>query len=424
MTNFLLSPASRPSFRTLLSIGVATAFLASPVSAQPWAETFGGPGADLAYDIAAAADGGAFAGGLTNTDLLVDGYVVKTDADGQLLWQRSLSLSPKAETFYSILPTDDGGAVIAGSVDDAASPDYRPWLLALDAHGEILWSSEESFTADVHVDSAIVRAARLTDGRYVLAGGANTMVNPEDPWVLLATADGTFESFDRFETLGTPGFGVATYINNLAATPDGGFVATGTVSGGLGTAFLWKFDAHAQPEWSRLYQDAFFREGFSLRAITDGYVITGCDLPNCNNATIIRTDAGGAVQWTTVLDDPDGRRSFGRDVVARANGELVLLQTLDGGAGSRVIDTELITLSAAGERLTTDPLVVGQVSTAGYRLAQGDDRLWVGGYAGDSTAANDFDLLVAVAQDQAFGSLIFSSDFESGDLAGWSSHSD
>lgn len=315
--------------------------------------------------------------------------------------------------------------MVAGSAAFPDTPDYRPWLLALDAHGNTLWSSEDTFTAGLDVDSAIVRAIRLADSRYALAGGANTMTNPEDPWVLLTNSTGHLQSFTRFETLGTPGFGVATYINNLTATDEGGFVATGNVSGGLGLAFLWKFDAHGNPEWDRLYQDEFFREGFSLRPLADGYAITGCDLPNCNHATVVRTDTTGAVLWTTVLDDPNGRRSFGRDLVALPSGELLLLQTLDAAAGSRVIETELVTLSATGERLGTESLVVGQVTTAGYRLSRTDEgELWVGGYAGDTSNPNAIDLLILLPQEQGFGTLIFTSGFESGYLGGWLAHSD
>ena len=347
------------------------------------------------------ADGGAIAVGLTSTDLFVDGYVVKTDADGTLLWERTLTLSPLPEIFFSALPTPSGGAVVAGAADDPSSPNYRPWLLELDADGNTLWSSEDSYTVDLPVDSGIVRAARLLDGRIAVAGGANSFTNPEDPWVLIVDSDGVQQSFAQYETLGEPGFGVATYVNNLAPTADGGFVATGYVSGGLGFAFLWKFDAAGQPEWDRLYQAEFFRESYSVRQLASGdYLLTGCDLPNCNDLVVARVDALVEPEWIEIFADPFGRYGFGRDVAERASGDLVAVQTLVGAIAGLQLDTELLELSADGSLLAVTPLEVGTVTTAGYRLEltpTGD--LWAAGYANDTTDPQAIDGFVALLEE-------------------------
>lgn len=395
---------------------------AMPIAAQQWAQTFGGPGADLGYDVTPSADGGAIAVGLTNTDLLIDGFVVKTDSEGALIWQRSLSLSPLAETFYSVLPTPSGGAIIAGSAEEPGNPNYRPWLLELDTNGETVWSSEDDFTSDLPVDSAIVRAVRLNDGRLALTGGANTFTNPEDPWVLIVDSDGTQVSFEQFQTLATPGFGVATYINGLEATADGGFIATGTVSGGLGFAFLWKFDAQGQPEWDRLYQQDAFREGYAVRQLSDGgYLATGCALPNCNNTAVLRTDATGLTSWFQVLDDPNDRRSFGRDILELPNNDLQLLQNLDSVVGSSVFSTELVTLSPNGQVDEIVGLEVGSNSTAGYSLSRSSvGDLWVAGYSNDTTDPVQIDLFVSLAErGTGPAAMVFSDGFELGHTAAW-----
>ncbi|MEM9599160.1 MAG: hypothetical protein AAGD06_33135, partial [Acidobacteriota bacterium] len=310
----------------------------------------------------------------------------------------------------------------AGSADDPDQPNYRPWLLELDAAGNTVWSSEDAYTADLPVDSGLIRAVRLGDGRYAVIGGANSMTNPEQPWVLITDAVGDQVSFQQFGTLGTPGFGVATYVNNLEATADGGFIATGTVSGGLGFAYLWKFDAQGQPEWDRLYGADGFREGFSVRQLADGgYLATGCDLPNCNNTVVLRTDAAGAVTWRRLLDDPADRRSFGRDVLELPGGDLLLLQTLDAAAGSRVIETELLTLTAGGQTIVVEPIQVGEVTTAGYRLSRsGTGDLWLGGYANDTPDPVAIDLMMVLLEDSGRDAMIFQDGFEGGDWVRWS----
>lgn len=410
-----------------LSIALLMAiFWLIPATAQEWTQTFGGPGAELGYDIVATSDGGAIAVGFTSIDLLIDGYAVKTDADGNLVWERSLSLSPLPETFYSAIPTPTGGVILAGSADDPSSPNYRPWLLELDADGSTVWSSEDDFTLDLPVDSAIVNAVRLDDGRLAVMGGSNTFTNPEDPWVLLLNGHGEVLDFAQFETLSTPGFGVSTFINSIAATTDGGFVATGTVAGGLGQGYLWKFDAEGRPEWDRLYDSDGFREGFAVRQTTDGgFVATGCELPNCNNAFVLRTNGDGEIQWTRTLDDPQGRRSFGRDVIELESGDLLLVQTLDAAAGSTSFDSELVSLWADGGVQSVESLEVGTASTAAYRLALGPGgSLWATGNANDTTDPGQTELFVTLLEAGIQpGPMLFTDGFEAGHTGAWSAAS-
>lgn len=390
------------------------------MSAQPW--TFGGPDADLGYDVAATPDGGFAAVGFTSQGNLIDGFVVRADSTGTPIWQRSLTLSPLSEQIFDVIPTADGGFVVVGSADLPEVPDYRPWLVKLDAAGDEVWNTGDDFTATLPVDSGIVRGTELISGNLLIVGGASSMTNPENPWVVKVDPHGQLVSFEIYPTLGTPGFGVATYIHDVTATPDGGAIVTGTVSGGTGFAYLWKLDADGLPEWDHLFQAEGFRSGESVTVLEDGgFLAVGCDLPNCTHTAALRTDSAGQVAWFRTYTDPEGFRTLGRDTMERVDGTLVLLQNRYSAVGSPFFETDLLELDAAGEILQTHPLSAGSTSTALLRLTPSSDMgdFLAVGSSNDSTDPNAIDLLV-VRDSLPSAGVIFTDDFENGHMGAWS----
>ncbi len=87
------------------------------------------------------ADGGIVSVGLaTNLDFVENnnGYIMKTDADGILLWQKDYkyTLGDFVEYFSDFIETSDGGLLISGSASQSnADGGQNSWLLKLDANG-------------------------------------------------------------------------------------------------------------------------------------------------------------------------------------------------------------------------------------------------------------------------------------------------
>lgn len=383
--------------------------------------TYGDVDVDLGYEVAATSDGGFAAVGFTSEGNWIDGFVVRADADGAVLWQREPSLSDLSERFYDVVPTDDGGLVLIGSVDLPGASDNRPWILKLDAAGDEVWSTADDLTLELEVDSGIVRGVELTNGDLAIMGGSNGYTDTQDPWLLVLSPDGHLRSFEVFPTLGPAGFGVATYVNDLAATADGGFAATGYVSGGTGFGYLWRFDAHGTPLWDRLYIDAGFRVGEAVLATDDGFLAVGCDAPNCANTAVLRVDAHGDVDWISIFSDAGGDYTLGRDAILRADDSLVVAQTRTSAIGGRFPATDLLSVDAAGHLIETTPLVAGTTSTAIYRLtATGDDgELLAVGTANDTEDPSAVDLVV-IRTERPADSLLHGDHFESGTMGGWS----
>lgn len=414
-----------PGRLALTTLGLCCAVLLTvPMGAQEWTARFGGDFADLGYDAQPTADGGAVAVGFSSVQSWQDAYVVRTDDLGQKLWDRSLSLSNLGEAAYNAIPTNDGGVVVVASVDLANSPDYRPWVLKLDAHGSTLWSTATSVTAHLPVDSGYVRGAELSGGNLAVVGGSNSYTNPEDPWVLLLDPHGTEIVFEQLTPLGEPGFGNSTYVNSIAPTADGGFVLTGYISIGTGVGYLWKFDAHGDPEWSRLYQPEAFAVGNSVRPLTDGgYAVVGCRLPNCTDTRVLRTDNHGAPVWAQTYASPDGMYTNGRDVVERSGGALLVLQNRFGAFGARSYASDLLELDAHGTLVSTENLAVGAESTflLALQSAGSDGSVLLTGNVNDTRNPSDTDLVVLRRQrGSAPLEPIFRDGFESGGYSSWS----
>ena len=80
-----------------------------------WSKTFGGSGEDLAYSVKETSDLGYILAGYTYSygAGLNDVYLIKTDSDGNKIWERTYGYS-SSEIGRSVLQTQDGGYIIAG----------------------------------------------------------------------------------------------------------------------------------------------------------------------------------------------------------------------------------------------------------------------------------------------------------------------
>ena len=158
------------------------------------------------------ADGGYALAGRTRSR--VDGaWLVRTDADGDVRWERTFG-TEGSHSFADLVRTADGGYVLAGTADPPDG-DSRGWLVAVDANGGLRW--ERTFAAD---GGSFAALTRTDDGGYVIVGAADDGVG--DGWVVKTDADGRRE-WDR-RLGGACEFG---RLNDVLRTGDGGFVTAG-----------------------------------------------------------------------------------------------------------------------------------------------------------------------------------------------------
>lgn len=141
-----------------------------------WQKYYSPPYGSLAYDFSETYDGGyLICGFIRNLDYPFYGYVVKTDINGEKLWQKIID-GKKASMFYSSNKTSDGG-FIAGGTYNAKGSREDAYVVKFNACAEPVWCSimpEEEHNVSSTTDLGIYEAQdgdffvsrNLTEGTF------------------------------------------------------------------------------------------------------------------------------------------------------------------------------------------------------------------------------------------------------------------
>ena len=129
-----------------------------------WQETFGGEDSDVGYSVQQTSDGGYIIVGDTRSYGAgwADIYLIKTDAFGNLEWQKTFGVDDIDEGYegdagYSVQQTSDGGYIVTGEYSDDI------YLLKTDAYGIREWQKIFSGYVGYSVQ-------QTSDGGYIVAG--------------------------------------------------------------------------------------------------------------------------------------------------------------------------------------------------------------------------------------------------------------
>jgi hypothetical protein len=206
----------------VLFILLCSSLVISVYAASMWSQTYGGTDDDVAYSLIATSDGGyAMAGSTSSFDGEgIEFWLVKTDSDGVMEWNKTYG-NPGAgwesNHAYSLVATSDGGYALAGETWSfgAGMSDY--WLVKTDASGNMQWN--RTYGGD-NVDKAESLVA-TSDGGYALAGHASSF-GTGGVWLVKTDASGNMQWNKTYE--GTVG---DDRPRSVIATPDGGYALTG-----------------------------------------------------------------------------------------------------------------------------------------------------------------------------------------------------
>ncbi len=316
-----------------LAGAVALITFAVPTSAQPlvqWQKPLGGTGSDYANEVRQTADGGYVAVGNTdsnNGDVSgnhggSDAWVVKTAANGTVLWQKCLG-GTGGDVGYGIRETFDHGFAVVGytgSNDGNVSGNhgYRDaWVVKLDNTGAILWQKclggsgyDEAYSIIQTADSGFVICGYTgsTDGD--VSGNHGTY----DAWVVKLNKTGALQ---WQKCLG----GTASdFAYSVRATSDGGYAViantqstNGDVTGNHGSSDIWalKLDASSTLLWQTCLGGTAAEQGYSMEQTADGgYILAGYTASNNGNvsgnhgsqdAWVVKLNGSGTLQWQKCL---------------------------------------------------------------------------------------------------------------------------
>jgi hypothetical protein len=107
-----------------------------------WTRTYGGINNDYCYSVSQTSDSGFIMAGHTrsfgsgNWDI----YLIKTDMDGNVVWDKTYGESDIDESF-SVKETSDSGYIVAGATRIPGSGNDDMFLLKTKSNGDTMWSS-------------------------------------------------------------------------------------------------------------------------------------------------------------------------------------------------------------------------------------------------------------------------------------------
>lgn len=129
--NYLICGGGSDTFGKIIKV--------NPDGTQMWFKDYfysGGTGGNYLYRIVELPNGEIVAAGGTNNPTDGDaGWLLKTDAEGNELWQRKYNRSNNTDLFYSVLLANDGGFLLSGQARNLETNSQDAWLLKVDSVG-------------------------------------------------------------------------------------------------------------------------------------------------------------------------------------------------------------------------------------------------------------------------------------------------
>jgi uncharacterized protein YuzE len=153
-----------------------------------WAKTYGGSGDDVASSVQQTSDGGYIVAGGTESFGTGGAFLVKTDANGNIIWAKTYG-GIDDDGAFSVQQTSDGGYIVAGMT---TSLEYLDDIILIktDANGNIIWAKTYRGIGNDWAFSV----QQTSDGGYIVAGRKGSLEEVGDIFLIKTDADGNIGS--------------------------------------------------------------------------------------------------------------------------------------------------------------------------------------------------------------------------------------
>jgi len=325
-----------------------------------WQKTYGGSKDDQGQQVIQTSDGGYAITGYamsddgdgSNNEGFHDNWVLRLDATGTILWEKSFGFSGHDHS-YDLVETADGGFFFSGFLDVTSSNGEGStdkssltahgvgefWGTKIDADGNLEW---RKFFGGTNNDRSF-GVVNAHDGGYVLAGASESddfdISNPKgsyDFWVVKVDKNGNFVWENSFGGTGID------QAQDIMATPDGGYIIVGstfssdtqvTKNNGQSDVWLIKIDENGQLLWQKSFGGSGFDAAHSVRPSSDGGLLVCGNSKSFdgdvsenfgeNDIWIFKTDASGTMEWEKSFGGLS--LDFGYDALETTTGNVVLI---------------------------------------------------------------------------------------------------
>ncbi|MBN2587862.1 MAG: hypothetical protein JXR55_11260 [Candidatus Fermentibacteraceae bacterium] len=375
----------------------AAVLLLSAQGAVSWDRTFGSDLPEQAFFSLVTEDGGMLTCGVFIIDVSysivssegaggVDCMLVRTDSEGNTLWEGDYYSGPWPDLAVAGIQSDDGCFVLAG-VTTTMEEGQQNWIFKVADGGEVLWESSPG----TDFDDWTYDMTMTSEGSFIIAGYVDSL-SGEGPVISLLKIDGEGEELWSRQ-YGRYGTGMAEAVFER---DDGHLMVCGNVEiqeTGLSVPFLMSAGPGGDPDWFATFDST---EGncysLDMSAVNDGTIML---------AGYVETAMGDYDVWIgrmTMNGEPAGEWSFGgeKDDMAFSTAPcprgMVVAGSTDSDPAKRS-DLLLMGVSPEGELLWSathggpgnegaeniEPLPSGGFVVSGYTSSRGagDTDIWV-----------------------------------------------
>lgn len=338
-----------------------------------WQKSFGGSGVDLLQSIRLTSDGGFILAGISDSKKGLDKHdeakgnddfwIIKLDAKGNELWQKTIGGSGQ-EKLTSIILTADGGYLLGGSSESyqtrvgsdgkkdlygksentRGNLDY--WVVKLKNDGTIEWQKTLGGKYADELKSVTV----LENGNYLVGGTSNSPISGDKTEGNLGLNDFWLLQLDKTGNIvwqKTIGGSQDDSLFALNATKDGGFIVGGNSNSGTSTTktkgsskgsdfWIIKFDSEANVHWQEVYNYGEKDVLTSIIENEDGtYLIGGyaqSEITNTTSSKVKKGDKDGINDYIALKISAKGEEIWTQTVGSKGEEVLrKLVETRDGG---------------------------------------------------------------------------------------------
>ena len=296
---------------------------------KQWDKTIGGADYDYLYFVQQTHDKGYILVGASFSNISGDKtanskgsgdiWVVKTDAQGNVQWDKTIGSNDNDEV-YSMVQTKDGGYLIgstspgnkSGDKTQNSRGDADYWIVKIDASGTIQWDK----TIGGNRTDGLYALQQTRDGGYLLSGASQSNISGEktaanigllDYWLVKTDSLGNVQ-WDK-----TFGGTNNDYLASIGKTMDGGYALGGqSASDASGNKtensrgnydyWLVKVDSSGTIQWQKTVggNNADFLT--SVRQVKEGYYLLGGTSYSDISGDKTSPQFGVADYWFVILD--------------------------------------------------------------------------------------------------------------------------
>jgi gliding motility-associated-like protein len=290
-----------------------------------WKKHYGGPGIEDGYAVAATPDNHFIIAGMSRVNNADENfYVIKIDASGNLVWEKTLGGSA-SDMAFSVVVAPDGSCLVGGETfsnngDVSGNHGQRDaWLVKLSSAGAVQW--QKCFGGSMH--EMCNKLAISYNGGFIAAmatssndGDVNGNKGGLDFWIVDLSTNGNINWSRCYGGMfnETP--------HDIQRTPDNGYVLTGsaesangdlTCNKGIDDTWLMKLTATGTLQWQKSFGGSMYDIGFSVQPLADNSYLLAAQTcsqeiaghyiqqpPNgfgtCGDYYIMKLSAQGAIQ--------------------------------------------------------------------------------------------------------------------------------